>query len=350
MKRLFLATLLLVHVVGLAPWHSGVGGNVSSPIATAAANETRGRPAERQGRAREAERDAADARAGRAERSESAPTGSFREQRRLPEAFERSELYKWEYGKFDGRTLRNSVPDRPDVDTIRDHLRARARLEGDSGSKSLSMYSDLPTAERATETVLRRNRAAIERWLQDPRSEQQAFTERFSDPVGVTLDVRSGGFSNANASTVVLRRTADGRFSVVESYPEAAVPSGRGGNGPVSTQPLRDARFLDGVTVYDRSTNRTLRGTVDLKPTLDRISEGKTFPHRNDGTEFRNDPLPNGNRPLPPQPPQSPPYYLEYVVPTPGAKGPGPQRLVTGKNGEVFYTPDHYTTFIQVRP
>ena len=33
-------------------------------------------------------------------------------------------------------------------------------------------------------------------------------------------------------------------------------------------------------------------------------------------------------------------YYTEYVHPTPGIKGPGPQRIVTGKSGEMYYTVD----------
>jgi len=78
-------------------------------------------------------------------------------------------------------------------------------------------------------------------------------------------------------------------------------------------------------------------GTVDLGPTLDRIARGETAPYRHDGTVF-------GNREgrLPKKPSG---WYREYVVPTPGVSGPGPQRLVVGKDGEVFYTPDHYETF-----
>ncbi|WP_404995342.1 ribonuclease domain-containing protein [Cupriavidus pauculus] len=29
--------------------------------------------------------------------------------------------------------------------------------------------------------------------------------------------------------------------------------------------------------------------------------------------------------------------------------GVGPQRIVTGRNGEVYYTPDHYKTFVPVK-
>lgn len=42
-------------------------------------------------------------------------------------------------------------------------------------------------------------------------------------------------------------------------------------------------------------------------------------------------------------------HYAEYVHPTPGISGPGPQRLVVGKGGEVYYTADHYKTFYQDR-
>jgi guanyl-specific ribonuclease Sa len=79
-------------------------------------------------------------------------------------------------------------------------------------------------------------------------------------------------------------------------------------------------------------------GTVDLGPTLDRIARGEKYPHRNDGAVF-------GNREgrLPKKPKG---WYREYVVPTPGQKGPGPQRIVLGREGEAFYTPDHYETFI----
>ena len=50
--------------------------------------------------------------------------------------------------------------------------------------------------------------------------------------------------------------------------------------------------------------------TVDLGPTLDRISRGERFPHRNDGSIFRNR---EGRLPSKPDG-----YYREYVHPTPG--------------------------------
>ena len=127
---------------------------------------------------------------------------------------------------------------------------------------------------------------------------------------------------------------------------------GRGGGG--STKPANTAnaakepvRFIEGVTVKDIKTGQTFSGTVDLKPTLDRIASGGTNPHRNDGSVFKN--LPDrttGNSGLPTQPTG---YYKEYVHPTPNISGPGPQRVIVGQNGEAYYTNDHYTTFIKIR-
>ena len=105
-------------------------------------------------------------------------------------------------------------------------------------------------------------------------------------------------------------------------------------------------RFIDGVKVTDRVTGNVLKGTVDLKPTLDRISSGQSFPHQNDGSIFHNRPLPG--KMTPELPPQVPGYYREYVHPTPGLNGPGPQRIVIGQGGEMYYTPDHYESFIPI--
>jgi len=102
-----------------------------------------------------------------------------------------------------------------------------------------------------------------------------------------------------------------------------------------------ETRFISSVTVTDRAKGNVLQGTVDLRPTLDRIAGGKSFPHRNDGSTFKNT---EGLLPR-----QAAGYYREYVHPTPGVNGPGPQRIVTGQGGEIFYTPDHYRTFIPVK-
>ncbi|WP_116044738.1 ribonuclease domain-containing protein [Amycolatopsis palatopharyngis] len=43
-------------------------------------------------------------------------------------------------------------------------------------------------------------------------------------------------------------------------------------------------------------------------------------------------------------------YYHEYTVPTPGSQDRGARRLVTGESAELYYTADHYSSFVVVDP
>src|SRR5690606_25755221 len=62
----------------------------------------------------------------------------------------------------------------------------------------------------------------------------------------------------------------------------------------------------------------TSKGLTDLQPTLNRIASGGKFPHRNDGSIFKNL---EGLLPK-----QNSGFYREFVHPTPGVTGPGPMR------------------------
>lgn len=42
-------------------------------------------------------------------------------------------------------------------------------------------------------------------------------------------------------------------------------------------------------------------------------------------------------------------YYREFTVPTTGTAGRGAQRLVVGQGGEVYFTPNHYQSFVRIR-
>ena len=99
---------------------------------------------------------------------------------------------------------------------------------------------------------------------------------------------------------------------------------------------MRDQR------IHDEQGRLVYQGDVDLGPVFARIAAGERDSHRNDGTTF-------GNREgrLPRQPRG---YYTEWVVRTQGVRNVGPQRLITGRHGEAYYTPDHYETFVPVRP
>ncbi|RDI20182.1 ribonuclease domain-containing protein [Lentzea flaviverrucosa] len=71
------------------------------------------------------------------------------------------------------------------------------------------------------------------------------------------------------------------------------------------------------------------------------IEANGPFPHpRNDGVTFQ-----NREKRLPAK---SSGYYKEYTVPTPGSPDRGARRLVTGSEKEVFYTGDHYSSFVVV--
>lgn len=86
---------------------------------------------------------------------------------------------------------------------------------------------------------------------------------------------------------------------------------------------------------------------VDLTRTLRRVADGRSLRdvglprHDGDGTVFLN--LRDrraGRRPLPDA---ERGYYVEYVQPPPrGVRWPGPERVIVGRRGEVYYSPDHY--------
>jgi ribonuclease T1 len=71
------------------------------------------------------------------------------------------------------------------------------------------------------------------------------------------------------------------------------------------------------------------------------IERGGPFPYpRNDGVAFHN------NEHLLPS--EAADYYREYTVPTPGETDRGARRIITGKGGEFYYTPDHYESFVRL--
>lgn len=88
-------------------------------------------------------------------------------------------------------------------------------------------------------------------------------------------------------------------------------------------------------------TDAASKLSTELKPTLGRISSGGRFPHRNDGSIFRN------REGVLPQ--KEVGYYREYVHPTPGVTGSGARRIIKGSAGEIWYTADHYRTFIRIK-
>jgi guanyl-specific ribonuclease Sa len=121
--------------------------------------------------------------------------------------------------------------------------------------------------------------------------------------------------------------------------------------GPVSADqvPATDKPALpnrpsrqENLTLRNEAGEVVYRGSIDLQPTLDRIAAGHRLDRfHHDGSVFQNR---EGRLPR-----RTAGYYHEWVVPTPGESGPGPQRLITGEDGDVWYTHDHYRNFRRIR-
>jgi ribonuclease T1 len=74
--------------------------------------------------------------------------------------------------------------------------------------------------------------------------------------------------------------------------------------------------------------------------TVSLIKQGGPFPYRQDGVVYN-----NLEQQLPTKPRG---YYHEYTVKTPGSADRGARRIVTGKDGQFYYTGNHYQSFVQV--
>ncbi|PID96642.1 MAG: ribonuclease [Actinomycetales bacterium] len=80
----------------------------------------------------------------------------------------------------------------------------------------------------------------------------------------------------------------------------------------------------------------------EARETLELIRAGGPYPYpRNDDKTF-------GNREgiLPHRPSG---YYREYTVETPGSDDRGARRIVSGDDGEHYYTDDHYQSFRRIQ-
>ena len=106
----------------------------------------------------------------------------------------------------------------------------------------------------------------------------------------------------------------------------------------LADKPMRvvSTKMVNGVekVVFDKVLPRSFKKMVaDLKSGIVKIKE--TFQNR-EKPGYQNLPTkPDG-------------YYKEARLETPEMPTTGPERLVLGQNGELWYTPDHYKTFLRL--
>lgn len=110
-------------------------------------------------------------------------------------------------------------------------------------------------------------------------------------------------------------------------------------------------RFLAAIVALVVASNATGSSPlgeirIDALPpeaaqTIRLIHRGGPFPFARDGSVFANreQRLPRRHRG----------YYREYTVAPPGARQRGARRIVSGREGELYYTGDHYRSFRRIR-
>lgn len=97
-------------------------------------------------------------------------------------------------------------------------------------------------------------------------------------------------------------------------------------------------------TSVDPNSGLPWIGVDELPPeaadVLALIDSGGPFPYDQDGAVFR-----NLERILPDE---DYGYYHEYTVDTPGSPDRGARRIVTGSDGQAYWTDDHYQSFERI--
>ncbi len=109
---------------------------------------------------------------------------------------------------------------------------------------------------------------------------------------------------------------------------------------------------LFAAMAFGREVGRTAIDTVpvaslpqEARQALVQIRRGPPYTYAKDGVVFG-----NHEKILPRQPRG---YYREFTVKTPGSRSRGARRLIVGgepaTSREIYYTADHYASFMQVR-
>jgi ribonuclease T1 len=113
-----------------------------------------------------------------------------------------------------------------------------------------------------------------------------------------------------------------------------ASPTATAQPSPTSAETDTVEQFSDLPTIAYEELPPEAQETIAL------IDQGGPFPFDRDGIVFQNR---EGILPS-----QARGYYHEYTVITPGSDDRGARRIVTGEEGDLYYTDDHYESFQEV--
>ena len=167
----------------------------------------------------------------------------------------------------------------------------------------------------------------------------------------ILLQSGSGDDSNATAgstssptATTTAVATSDATDTATSgTLPTLVEPTATAQTTTPSPQPTRTATEEPEATHTPQSGLPTI-AEADLPPeawdTMQLIYDGGPYPYRQDDGTFMNREgiLPDQRRG----------YYREYTVETPGWHDRGARRIVSGRDGDLYYTDDHYSSFRQI--
>ncbi len=144
-------------------------------------------------------------------------------------------------------------------------------------------------------------------------------------------DGSSDGSSATDASgEPAVVRTTPTQGDTSDNQPEATAV------GTVATDPIGDFTLRE-TPVSDLPTMEAAELPPEAIVTLELIASDGPYPFRQDDGVFQNREgiLPNRTRG----------HYHEYTVITPESDDRGARRIVSGEDGERYYTDDHYDSF-----
>jgi ribonuclease T1 len=130
--------------------------------------------------------------------------------------------------------------------------------------------------------------------------------------------------------------------SPTEAPPPTVIPTEGVQTPTATTQPSPTANAPPAGRASDLPTIAYESLPPEAHDTIALIESDGPFPFSRDGITFQ-----NRERILPGKPQG---YYHEYTVITPGESDRGARRIVTGEEGEMYYTDDHYESFSEIVP